>query len=522
MDAQRLHEALLQPESYPGVSGPIGFRETHVSRIYFTPRHVYKVKKSVDFGFLNFTTLDRRRFYCNEEVRLNRRLCPDTYLGVVELRMQGDRLRVGGKGDIVDYAVHMKRLPEELMLERCLSPDYPALREQMGRVSRRISRFHREAEVDNGEGSDDLANVERNWRENFSQTRPFVGLTLTEEAFNLCFTYVERFLSANAPLLRQRQTDGWVRDGHGDLHAEHICLSDPVRIFDCIEFNRRFRVTDVAADLAFLLMDLEFRSRKDMADHLLSVYKENLAPGSGLDRVLPFYKLYRAYVRGKVDSFLAVDPNAAPETKTMAGQVARRYFNQALGYLCPVLLVATCGLMGTGKTTLAQALAPVLGAQLLRSDQLRKTLAGLPEHAPCSAPFGGGIYSPEFSAKTYDDLLQRTVSKLKTGGSVIADASFIKRADRDSFRMAAEAAGIPFVLIQADCPADTALSRLAFRRARERDASDGRPALFRKQEGAFEYPGEMEKAIHVDTTADVDYNVQLIICEILERAGTRS
>ncbi|HEY7746844.1 MAG TPA: AAA family ATPase [Desulfuromonadales bacterium] len=516
-----LHRALLRPDAYPAETGPVGHRETHISRLYFTDLFVYKIKKPVDFGFLNFTTLDRRRFYCYEEVRLNQRFCPDTYLDVVEIRKTNQHYRVGGDGEIVDYAVRMKRLPEERMLVHLLQTADPSLPAEMQRVGRRIAHLHRHAEIVRSDGGrSDLDTIRHNWQENFMQTAPFVGQTLSARGQAECSDYVERFLADHAPLLLQRQEQGFVRDGHGDLHAEHICLTEPVCIYDCIEFNRRFRVSDVAADLAFLLMDLDYRERRDLASITLEAYCNAGEADRELPLLLPFYKVYRAWVRGKVEALLAADTAAEGEARSVAAGRSRRYFNLALGYLCSPVLVMTCGLMGVGKTTVARSLAAALGATLLRTDELRKALAGLPSTTGRPEPFGTGIYSAGMTAKTYDLLLERSLVALAAGQSVIADAAFLRRAERERFAAAAHREGFPCLIALMECPAETALQRLDRRQAMGRDASDGRRELFLSQYAAFEPPVETESIIRIDTAGDVDYNVQRILCAIIERNRT--
>ncbi|MBE0596541.1 MAG: kinase, partial [Desulfuromonadales bacterium] len=348
MDEQAVHQALLRPQAYPDYQGAVGFTETHVSRLYFTDRHVYKLKKPVDFGFLNFTSVDRRRFYCEEELRLNRRFAPGTYLGVVEIRRTAEGIRVAEAGEILDYAVWMRRLPAEAMLDRRIEADDPALPAQMAPLGERLAELHRSSEVCRHDGGQsNLEVVRTNWRENFSQIAPHVGRSLSAPALGRLSAWVERHLAEEAALIEAREADGFVRDGHGDLHAEHICLTEPLQIYDCIEFNRRFRVADEAADIAFLLMDLEFRGRRDLAEALLAAWSAGRTDDGELAVLLPFYKVYRAFVRGKVESFLAAAPAAEAAIRQRAAQRARAYFNLALGYLCRPALVLTAGLMGT-------------------------------------------------------------------------------------------------------------------------------------------------------------------------------
>lgn len=520
MDVQPLHAALMRLETYPSEEGPIRFVETHVSRLYFTSKHVYKIKKPVDFGFLNFTTLDRRRFYCEEEVRLNRRFAPDTYLGVVDIRRSGGHLHVGGDGTAVEYAVLMNRLPEERMLDRLVAAGKEDLSPEMDRLGRRVAELHEGSEIcRNDGGQSNLEIVRFNWRENFDQTRPFVGRTLPADLLDHVSAYVNAFLSGEGSLLQERERGGFVRDGHGDLHAEHICLTQPVRIYDCIEFNRRFRVADVAADLAFLLMDLDFRGRRDLSARLLAAYRGERDGSGAEERLLLFYKVYRAWVRGKVESFLADDPSALPEARGQAAGRAQRYFTLAAAYLCPPVMILIGGLMGTGKTTLGRALAAALGAELLRSDAVRKKIAG--DLAPSGAedPYGSGIYTAEFTRRTYDALLHGALEIAKSGASVVVDASFARREDRHRFLGAAGDSDFRALMLICECDRQTALERLDRRQAAGDDLSDGRRELYDRQAALFEPAGG--GTLHVDTSQTVEYNVNSVVLEILGRVGKR-
>lgn len=371
-------------------------------------------------------------------------------------------------------------------------------------------------------GQPNLEIVKQNWRENFLQTEPFIGRTLPAQAHRLLSGYVADFLEENAPRLNEREEQGFVRDGHGDLHVEHICLGEPVCIYDCIEFSRRFRVADVAADLAFLIMDLEFRGRWDLARLLQKNYLEAVGGDPGMPPLLPFYKIYRAFVRGKVESFLSDDPAAEEPLRRESASLAQRYFNLALGYLCSPTLILTCGRMGVGKTTVAHPLARALGARLLRSDEVRKELAGLSPLERCDAPFGGGIYAEDLSRRTYAALLEAALKDDGDAKAVIVDASFARSEDRKLFQDEARRAGRPCTLLHLVCDEETALRRLDRRRSAGDDASDGRPELFARQGAEFDAVTEEKSVIRVDTTVSVDYNVALILCALLAPNGTPS
>ncbi len=510
-----LHEALLSASTYRAETGPVTFLETHISRLYLTKNHVYKVKKPVNLGFLDFTTLAQRRHFCQEEVRLNRRFAPGIYQGVVTIRRQGDRICLDGSGEIIDYAVLMRRLPEERLLHLLIASDDPDLANLMEPLARRIALLHQNSAICRNEnGQPSLQTVRDNWEENLQQCRSLPPELLLPAAREQMGDYVRRFLHDQAELLRQREEQGFVRDCHGDLHAGNICLTDPIVIYDCIEFNRRFRIGDIAADLAFLLMDLEFRGRRDLATRVLESYQSAMGHDRDLPRLLPFYKIYRAWVRGKVEALLAIDVGAATEVRQRAAGAARRYFNLALGYLCPPQLLLTCGLMGCGKTTLAHALSRALHARHLRSDELRKELAGLAATEAQPVPFGQGIYTETQTRRTYATLLQHALTALAAGQSVIVDASFIRRQDRQKFHGAAVRAGLSCRTLWLDCEAAVALRRLDQRQARAQDASDGRRELYRHQARHFSPPDE-KSTIRVDSARNVDYNVQLILSQLI-------
>lgn len=515
MDQLHMHQQLLDPASYPEATRSVEFRETHISRVYLTDSHAYKLKKPLDLGFLDFSSLERRGFFCAEEVRLNRRFAPATYLGVVELREEHGRLRFGGAGRLLEFAVRMRRLPEARMLDRLIDDADPDLPAEIERLARHLSPLLAAAEVCRAEteGSQ-VTVVSTNCAENLSQTVPAIGHALSAKAHQAMTHLTGRQLVRLAPLFAEREARGYVRDGHGDLHARNICMTDPIQVYDCIEFCRRFRVADVAAELAFLLMDLDFRGRRDLAGRLLATYQE-CAGDSQLVQLLGFYKSYRAWVRGKVDSLLANETEVDAALRAEAQQRSRRYFNLALGYHVPVTLLLTAGLMGVGKTTLARALAAAVGGNLLRSDVVRKELAGIAPSSARQEPFGTGLYTPAMGAHTYAELGRRARALLTGGTTVIVDASFARAAERQSFLALADALGIPARVLHLQCDRATALARLDCRQAEGVDASDGRSELAQAQAAVFEPLPAGPQVIEIDSSGEVDYNVQQIICQLL-------
>jgi uncharacterized protein len=510
MDQERIHQEMLKPSFYPERTSSVLYRETHISRVYLTDRHVYKIKKPVNMGFLDFSSLEQRHFFCEEEVRLNSRFCLDTYLGVEPVCIGKEGLHIGQPGDVVEYLVKMRRLPENLMLNRKLEEQAADLPLAVIQIARQLADLHTALPKSNhDEGYSDLMHVRRNWDENFHQTAAFEGSSISPEGYNALQSYVKGFLEDNEELIDQRESEGWVRECHGDLHAEHICLTATVRIYDCIEFNRRFRVSDILADIAFLLMDIDRHSRADLANALWHAYQS----GMGLlvpERLLCFYKVYRACVRGKVEAMASADENAGAALRREAGKRALGYFNLALGYLMPPSLLITCGLMGTGKSRLAAALAMPLRADLVRSDVLRLAFKHKPDEG-ISSGYLQGPYSTEYTGNVYRLLEEKACAGLKAGHTVIVDASFADAARRRSMQDLAAECKVPFGVLFCQCPREVALARLYERMKEGTDESDGRVELYDIQKEHFQLPTSDETVINIDTSGPVDYAANVVL-----------
>ena len=507
----QFHQQLLDPLSYPETTRSVDFTETHISRIYLTDLYAYKFKKPVNLGFLDFSSLEKRRHFCNEEVRLNRRFTTGTYLGVVELRQINGRVCFGSRGRLLDYAVKMRRLPENRMLDRLIETHSPELPDAMPQLGRAVHKVTEQAEICRNEAVRNVITVRRNCEENFNQTSSAIGSSLTSEAHQLMKSITQRDLAELEGIMLEREAGGFVRDGHGDLHAANICMTDPICIYDCIEFNRMYRVADVLADLAFLIMDLEFRGRRDLAERLMTQDQGHFKSGN-LKKLLLFYKRYRAWVRGKVNAMLATDPETTADTREHARRVACRYFNLALGYRIKPTLFLTSGLMGVGKTTFARALAQATGAKHLRSDVVRKQLAGLPEEQKSKDSFGTGLYTQEMTVRTYNALFKATAELIAFQRSVIVDASFAKDHERRRFIGLSGQMGCPVWLLHLQCPDDVTLQRLD---QRVGDASNGRRELYARQKNDFSPIQATNHVVPVDTTGAVDYNVQSLLCRAL-------
>jgi hypothetical protein len=522
MDFSDLLEALQDPKIYSEKPEKVELLQTHVSAIFFVGEHVYKVKKPVNFGFLDFTTLEKRKYFCREEVVLNRRLCPEVYLGVTEIRLQNGRISLGeGAGEIVEYAVLMKKLPQDSMMDRWLAAG-KVTPQVLQKIAAKLAQFHAQAATRPEIASFGKVEVIRtNVEENFSQSEKYVGISLSAEAFREIRNRTRDFIEAHLPLFEKRVTGGRIRDCHGDLHLQHICLGDEILIFDCIEFNQRLRYGDVAADIAFLLMDLDFQGHPGFSAELAADYL-SLSRDWSLYLLLNFYKAYRACVRGKVFSFRLDDPAIAPQEKAIAQQEARRYFQLAHQYAQKMnrpALFLTCGLMGTGKSTTARSLTDALGWKWLSSDTVRKELAGLSPHERRYESFRQGIYAPNFSETTYQTLFDQAGSLLQAGSSVILDASFKRERDRSAALELARKMRADFLLIECRCEDAIIQKRLSDRLRKGTGPSDGRWEIFQEQKESFEKIRGWDPDLHLslDTRFPMEECLQRIFRHLLQR-----
>ena len=325
-------QALLEPKAYPEPTKKVELEQTQMSFVFLADNYVYKVKKPVNLGYLDYTTLEKRKFYCYKEVELNRRLCPDIYLGVVSITQHRGNFFMGNPGKAIEYAVKMRRLPRELMMDVLLAGNRVSA-EMITRLAEKLAVFHRQAETNrriDAFGQPDT--ISQNTEENFSQTEKYFGKTISSRQYQQIKDYTRSFIRENTSLLQKRIKEGRIRDCHGDLHAAHVCFKNGICIYDCIEFNDRFRYGDVASEVAFLAMDLDRYGQADLGRCFVSAYVA-LSQDRELRKLLNFYRCYRAYVRGKVESFRLEDPHISTEEKKRILAVAKRYFELAGSYI---------------------------------------------------------------------------------------------------------------------------------------------------------------------------------------------
>ncbi|OGP55924.1 MAG: hypothetical protein A2Y65_04615 [Deltaproteobacteria bacterium RBG_13_52_11] len=328
-----LVQAMLDPSFYPHHPQQVDLLQTHISYLFLAGELVYKVKKPVDFGFLDFTTLEKRSYFCQQEVRLNKRFSPDVYLAVVPISFVGDSFRLGDETAVIEYAVKMRRINEEHMLYRLLKAgkvDSEVL-QRIGRLLARVYAVIPSDEKARAFGALDV--ISTNVLENFEQTRKYVGDPISKGAFDSIESWSLSFMQDNAALFEQRVAQGYIKDCHGDLHLQHICVEgENIYIFDCIEFNERFRFGDVASDVAFLSMDLDLNGYTQFSNIFVDAYTE-AAGDFTVAGVLQFYKVYRAYVRAKVTSFMLDDAGLDEKTKGEGLRRAKEYYDLALHYV---------------------------------------------------------------------------------------------------------------------------------------------------------------------------------------------
>ena len=329
-DQKQVVQAMLTPEAYPENPGKIELIQTHISFVFLTENYVYKVKKAVNFRFLDFSTLDKRHLFCEKELELNRRLCPEIYLEVVAIN-KSDIIKINGNGETVEYALKMKRLPQERIMT-LLIKEGKVDKRTIDDIAKIVADFHSKAQNNpeiNGFGSVKI--VKTNWDENFAQTSKYISQTIPQKNFQIIQTKINDFMENKKALFEHRVADKRIRDCHGDLHSGNIFVTDKICIFDAIEFNDRFRYSDVVSDVAFLAMDLDYQNRSDLADYFIERYLA-YSKDHKLILLLAFYKCYRAYVRGKVVSFRLDDANLSESEKASAITEAQAYFKLAAKY----------------------------------------------------------------------------------------------------------------------------------------------------------------------------------------------
>jgi aminoglycoside phosphotransferase family enzyme/predicted kinase len=480
MELHELIEGLSVASAYPEPVDSVEVRQTHISLVFLAGRHAYKIKKPVDLGFVDYTTLERRRHFCDEEVRLNRRLAPSIYLGVVPVTHDGSQIRIEGTGDVVEWAVKMERLADSATLGAKVERG-EVDGDSIGELACRLANFHAGAEggakVALGGSFEAVA---RNARENFEQSADQVGVTVSRSTHERLKALTEAALAELHEMIAGRAARGVPRDTHGDLRLDHVYWIPEKRppddwvVVDCIEFNERFRHADPIAEVAFLAMELAVEGRGDLAVTFVDTYLRVSGDQEGR-ALLPFYRAYRAAVRAKVEGMKLAEAEVPDGEKTTARARARARWLFALSELespgRKPCLVLVAGLPGSGKSTLARRLGEAAGFSVIRSDAVRKELAGQRGSGAGQTGAGEDLYMEEWNDRTYRECLRRAGEVLFEGGRVLIDASFQRELRRRMFLDAGRRWGVVSCVILCRADADVIRERLERRKGDVSDAN---------------------------------------------------
>lgn len=515
MDSQELYVLLKNPRIYGTDVKSVKILQTHISYVVLTGRYAYKIKKPVNLGFLDFSTIEKRKYYCEEEVRLNRRLCPTMYLDVVRLTKKNDDLEIDGNGEVVDYAVKMMEFPQRFIMTNLLEKE-TINEEAIRSICSLLVDFYKSGEhAQKIDRYGAISSIKKNIDENFLQTKSYVDSIIPQDVYQY-IKEVSCLFFNNKNIFRQRVKDGRIRDCHGDLHTGNIVLFDKIYIFDCIEFNKRFRYIDVAADIGFLAMDLDFLNYPFLSSYLIHTYIE-LSEDKNILDVLNFYKCYRAYVRGKITCFTLDDPTIDKKNRNTMIGTARKYFDLAHYYArlfsldlrrdkSPLLFVV-CGLTGTGKSTIAGKIGIDYHGQVVNTDIVRKDIANIDRYEQHHDAYTTGLYTPEKINSTYRAVMEKAQTALLTHGICIVDATFQKRHFRDMVRKVAKRTKAHLLFIQCICKEEEIKQRLE-KRLKKKSVSDGRWEIYLQQKESFEPLTSDEDHIIVDTSnTSYDYRM---------------
>jgi len=512
----KIFQAMRKPEFYPHPASKIEQRETHISKVFMTGDYVYKIKKSVNMEFLDYTTLEKRKFYCRQEILLNRRLSHNIYIDVVAITLEKDRYYLSGPGKPVEYAVKMRQLPEDASLIRMLKHG-KVDKAAIDRLARTLAAFYSHSgtyEINTALGS--WENIRSHCEENFRQTERFAGKLIDERVFQIVRAASRSFLHRRKSLFGHRVETEKIRDCHGDLRSGHVYFDDGIQIIDCIEFNERFRYADITSDLAFLAMDLDFEGFPRKAWDFLNAYV-GYANDPDIFVLLDFYKCQRALVRAKVNCLRLADENIGDWGKAKLRNEIMRYMDLAYQYSVqftrPTLWVV-CGMPASGKSTISGELSRVLGINVLRSDLVRKELFGLKPDTVMDVPFEKDIYAKEVSSLTYGKLLLLAQEEIENGTSVILDATFsTQHQRREAIRLAKN---LDTNIIFIECVSPVALTKeRILKRETEPSISDARLHHLKQLMNQFEPLHEVPEKMHirVNTERSLAESIQQILSQ---------
>ncbi|MBX9655693.1 AAA family ATPase [bacterium] len=497
----------VTPQSFPRPVERFTIVETHISLVFLTETHVYKTKKSVKFPFLDYSTLEKRLDACREEVRVNRRLAPDVYLGIVPITKSGETIQFGGDGPPIDYAVEMARLPDEKMLDHRITSGTAHL-DDIHRLLDILIPFYDNHSCE--EAMRPCASVEAIWNaasENIETMKPLLPPEEKTSLSRIRSSQLQ-FLNWERELFVDRLTSSEIIEGHGDLRPEHICLLDPPVVFDAVEFSQSLRTADVISELAFLAMECDFLNAPTLGRELIEQYQKR-SNRQFPRHLISFYQAYRATVRAKVH-LLQMNP---PRHGSDVHQAwFHRYMHLAIAYASDFhlpMIIVVMGLSGVGKSTIAKQLSESWGMEWIRTDQVRQELMG--KRDP-NAPFGQGMYSDAATIATYHEVAARTARFIKEGVSVVVDGTFLEPAQRESILAVGRHASCPIQTVWCDCPELIARERINRRREHGIDISDARLDVYEKQVESFDVSELLTDpaVVRIDTSESIEAGVEAI------------
>ncbi|HYE37632.1 AAA family ATPase [Methylocaldum sp.] len=504
-----LISALRNPAAYDHPAGPIEIRETHISWVLLTDPFAYKIKKPVDFGFLDFSTLDKRRLFCEAELRLNRRFAADLYLAVVPIAGDPQNPRINGTGTSIEFAIKMRRFDEAALFDR-LCQDDRLSPEHVDKLAELLAQFHASIDRSTAEDAHGLPeNIYGAAEQNFIHIGPLRDDPVDAAKLEAVRAWTSESYSRCRETMLARKTADFVRECHGDLHLGNIVLiDDRPTPFDCIEFNEDLRWIDVMSELAFLVMDLEVKGKRDLAFRFLNRYLELTGDYGGLG-LLDYYRVYRAMVRAKIAQLTRASTGDTAKQRELLA-LYRRYIDYASSLIQPQkpALLITHGFSGSGKSYIAGQIAERLPAIRLRSDLERKRLAGFDEHANTGSTLDAGIYTADMTRRTYRYLLDTAEDILKSGLSVIVDAAFLKLDQRATHRTLAERIGAAFLILDCQAPIATLKSRIEARAQLGKDPSEANLKVLENQIAAHDALTEEERrdTLTIDTSGPVSFD----------------
>lgn len=502
MADQNLIQKLLNPQAHKNPVKNLNLIETHISWVILTGDFVYKIKKPVDFEFLNYTTLEKRKFYCEEEIRLNQMLAPELYLGVVPITGTNENPMIEGEGPILDYALKMREFSQDALFSKLLNEN-KLTPELIDETAKMIAQFHEKipaASADSVFGTPE--HVHAPVIQNFDQIRPMLNDAQDLQQLQQLQEWSDEQFKRYKAIFAQRKANGFIRECHGDIHLGNIILlNNQPKLFDAIEFNDDFRWTDTIADIAFLAMDLCDHQQHAYAQRLLNTYFNTTGDYEGL-LILPYYAAYRAIVRAKVSLFRIFSGVTAEEEMAIRKKyrnlmaLAQNYTQQTQ----PTLFLLH-GMSGSGKSTLARYLSEKINAFTISSDIERKRLFGLDSAAKTNSGIEQGIYHPDATQQTYQHLTKNAEFILKAGYHAIVDAAFLKLAQRQLFEKLAKELKTPFIILHCHTSRKNLELAITERNLKANEASEADFAVLDLQEKIAEPLTETEKshAITIDT-----------------------